>query len=38
MATTATKLQSSLVINYKVGTDVYGKDVLKKAKLQECEN
>lgn len=30
MATTATKLQSSMVIKYKVGTDANGKDVLKK--------
>jgi hypothetical protein len=30
MATTAAKLQSSMVIRYKAGTDAYGKDIIKK--------
>jgi hypothetical protein len=30
MATTAAKLQSSMVIRYKVGIDAYGKNILKK--------
>ncbi len=30
MATTAAKLQSSMTLRYKAGTDVKGKDIIKK--------
>ena len=30
MATTAAKLQSTMTIRYKAGTDVKGKDIIKK--------